>query len=79
MTRLVVLAAMWSPLVVSACCPGPRVVERPVIVRPPSCLARPAPVVPEGVEYGTAAWAAVYVETMAWIVEVEAACGQERP
>ena len=70
-----VLAALSIAL--SACCHD-RIVTRPVLVRPPSCLTRPAPVVPEGVEPFTAAWAAVYVDTLAWIEEITASCG-DRP
>ena len=76
MTRILVALVLWAPLAVAAaCCPGPRVVTKPIIIRGPSCLPGPAPVVPEGVEYGTAAWAEVYVETQAWIVATEASCG----
>ena len=70
-----VLAALSIAL--SACCHD-RIVTRPVLVRPPSCLTRPAPVVPEGVEPFTAAWAAVYVDLQAWATEVESSCG-DRP
>ena len=78
MTRILVALVLWAPLAVAAaCCPGPRVVTKPIIIRGPSCLPGPAPVVPEGVEYGTAAWAGVYVETQAWIVATEASCGPQ--
>ena len=60
-------------LLLSSCCATPR--PRVVTVTPPPCLATLAPVVPEGVAPFTPAWAAVYVETMAWIEATQRACG----
>ena len=71
--RLAILAALWSPLVVSACC-SPTVIRRPVTVTAPPCLTRPAPLPPEGATIGGQRWAAYYVELSAWVVEAESAC-----
>ena len=77
MTRLLIFTALWLPLPISACC-HPTRIDHAVLVHPPSCLTRPAPVVPEGVEPFSAAWAEVYVDLQAWASEVEASCG-DRP
>jgi len=78
MTRLLVLAALWSPMVV-ACCHD-RVVSRPVVVRGPSCLVRPAPLAPPDAPVCGEAWSLYYVELLSWVEETQAACGEhERP
>ena len=76
MTRLLVLAALWCPLVVVACCPPPSVVRVPVVVEPPPCRERDAPLdPPPGAKYGDAAWSRWFaMELVPWIAEVERAC-----
>ena len=74
MTRLLIFAALWLPMVISACC-HPTRIDHPIPIHAPSCLTRPAPVVPEGVEPFSAAWAVVYTDEMAWIEEQVASCG----
>ena len=65
--RLVLLAML------AAC--TPRVVERPVVVTPPPCLARPAPQAPDGAAPCSSRWADYYVDLSAWVAETERACG----
>ena len=78
MIRILVALLLWSPLV-AACC-HPTRVDRPVVVRPPSCLTRPAPFAPtplpderqDAYMMRFARWYAL--ELSSWIVEVEASC-----
>lgn len=79
MTRILVALALWSPLVVAACCTPTRI-DRPIIVRPPSCLPGPAPLAPDRLDgedddrymLRFARWYAL--DLSSWIVEVERAC-----
>lgn len=73
MTRALVVLALWTPLVVAACC-KPTVVERPVTVAPPPCRERDHPEPPDAAS-GSQAWADWFaLELVPWIIEVEAAC-----
>ncbi len=65
-------------LALGAAC-TPRVVERPVVVTPPPCLTRAAPLPPDGAVPCGARWADYYVELAAWVVETERACGGIEP
>lgn len=74
MSRLAVLAALWTPMVVASCYRD-RIVTRPVVVHAPSCLVRPAPLPPPGAEVCGAEWADYYIDLSTWVVEVSASCG----
>jgi hypothetical protein len=70
MSRLLVLVALWCPMV-AACCHGPRVVS----VTPPPCRERDHPDPPVGAVAGSQAWADWFAFGLVpWVLEVERAC-----
>lgn len=69
MIRLLVVAALWSPLAIAACC-------RPstVPVTPPPCLTHLSPTPPAS-SADDATWSHYWVRLAAWAAGVERACG----
>ena len=74
--RLAILAALWSPLVVSSCC-SPTVVRQPVVVSPPPCLDTLPPVPPTTEDDGL--WSRYHVALEAFVAYAMRACGPKEP
>lgn len=70
--RLAILAALWSPLVVSSCC-TPTVVRSPVVIQAPPCLDTLPPVPPTTEDDGL--WSRYHAAMEAWAAYVVGACG----
>lgn len=71
MSRAAIVAAMWAPMVIAACC-RPQRVPVPVVPRP--CVTSPAPVPPPDAAPGSPRWIEYYADLRRWVLAVEIAC-----
>lgn len=70
MSRAAIVAAMWAPMVIAACC-HPQRVPVPVVPRP--CVTEPAPLPPPKGS-GMDAFLGYYARLERWVLAVELAC-----